>query len=122
MEEMNLEKNDEQDHLYKKEEYFQESFNESGTMEVDVNKENDECILMSKNPQLIIDFIELWFQSIVGQTMQSNIHHTWHNFYLVHIESAPDSLVQVPTYLRILEFIPQIRSILEWLHWKYAYT
>jgi hypothetical protein len=113
MEEINLEKNDEQDHLYKKEEYFQKIFNESRTMEVDVNKENDECILMSKNPQSIIDFIELWFRSIVGQTMQSNIHHTWHNFYLLPIESAPDSLVQVPTYLRILEFIPQIRSILE---------
>jgi hypothetical protein len=122
MEEMNLEKNDEQDHLYKKEEYFQEIFDESRTLEVVVNKEKDECILMSKTPQPRIDFIELWFQSIVGQTTQSNLHHTWYNFSPVHIESAPDSLVQVPTYLRILEFIPQIRSMLEWLHWKSAYT
>jgi hypothetical protein len=122
MEEMNLEKNDKQDHLYKKEETFQEIFDESKNLEVVVNKENDECILMSKNPQPIIDFIELWFHSIVGQTKQSNLHHTWYNFSLVHIESAPNSLIQVPTYLIILEFIPQIRSILEWLHWKSSYT
>jgi hypothetical protein len=132
MEEMNLEKNDEQDHLYKKEESFQEIFDESRTLEVVGNKEKDECILMLKTPHPIkdnsileqprIDFIELWFQSIVGQTTQSNLHHTWYNFSPVHIESAPDSLVQVPTYLKILEFIPQIRSMLEWLHWKSAYT
>ena len=122
MEEMNLEKNDEQDHLYNKEESFQEIFDESRTLEVVVNKEKDEHILMSKNPQPRIDFIELCFQSIIGQTTQSNIHHTRYTFSPVHIESAPDSLVQVPTYLRILEFIPQIISILKWLHWKYSYT
>jgi hypothetical protein len=38
MEETNLEKNEEQDHLYKKEEYFQEIFDESRTMEVVVNE------------------------------------------------------------------------------------
>jgi hypothetical protein len=132
IEEMNLEKNDEQDHLYKKEESFQEIFDKSRTLEVVGNKEKDEHIRMLKTPQPIkdnsileqprIDFIELWFQSIVGQTMQSNLHHTWYNFSPVHIESVHDSLVQVPTYLRILEFIPQIRSMLEWLHWKSAYT
>jgi hypothetical protein len=113
MEEMNLEKNGEQDHLYKKEEYFQDIFDESRTLEVVVNKENDECILISKTHQPIIDFIELWFRSIVGQTTQSNIHNTWYNFSPVHVESAPDSLVQVPTYLRILEFLPQIISMFE---------
>jgi hypothetical protein len=131
-EEMNIEKNDEQDHIYKKGEYFQDIFDEPKTLEVVGNKENDECILMLKTPkptkennileQPRIDFIELWFQSIVGQTRQSNIHHTWYIFSPVYIESASDSLVQVPTYLRVLEFIPQIRSMLEWIHWKYAYT
>jgi hypothetical protein len=82
-------------------------------MEEVVNKENDEGIFMSKNSQPIIDFIELWFQSIVGQRTQSNLHHAWYNVSPVHIESAPDSLVQVPKYLIILEFIPQIRSMLE---------
>jgi hypothetical protein len=38
MEEMNLEKNDEQDHLYKKEEYFQKICDKSRTLEVVVNK------------------------------------------------------------------------------------
>jgi hypothetical protein len=55
MEEMNLEKNDEQDHLYKKEESFQEIFDESRTLEVVGNKENYECILMLKTPQPIKD-------------------------------------------------------------------
>jgi hypothetical protein len=89
MEETNHEKNAEQDHLYKKKEYFQEIFDESRTMEVVVNKEKDECILMSKNPQPRIDLIELWFQIIDGQTMQSNLHHTWYNFSPIHIENAP---------------------------------
>jgi hypothetical protein len=41
MEEMNFEKNDEQDHLYKKKDDFQEIFYESRTLEVVVNKETD---------------------------------------------------------------------------------
>jgi hypothetical protein len=41
MEEMNLEKNDEQDHLCKKEESFQDIFDESRILEVVVNKEKD---------------------------------------------------------------------------------
>jgi hypothetical protein len=61
VEEMNIEKNDEQDHVYKKEDYFQDIFDESRALEVVVNKEKDECILMSKTLQPIIDFIELWF-------------------------------------------------------------
>jgi hypothetical protein len=91
-------------------------------MEAIVNKEKDECILISKTHQPRIDFIELWFHGILGQTTQSYLHHTLYNFSPVHIESSPDSLVQVPTYIRILEFIPQIRSILEWIHWKSSYT
>jgi hypothetical protein len=41
IEEMNLEKNDEQDHLYNNEESFQEIFDESRTLEVVINKEKD---------------------------------------------------------------------------------
>jgi hypothetical protein len=69
-----------------------------------------------------IDFIESWFQSIVGQTMQSDFQHTWFNFSPVHIESAPDSLVQAPICFTVLEFIPKISWMLEWLHWKSTYT
>jgi hypothetical protein len=39
---MNLEKTDEQDHPYKKEESFQEIFDESRTLEVVVDKD---CVL-----------------------------------------------------------------------------
>jgi hypothetical protein len=42
---MNLEKNDEQDCHYMKEEYFQDIVDESRTLEVVGDKEKDECIL-----------------------------------------------------------------------------
>jgi hypothetical protein len=42
--EMNLEKNDEQDFLYMKEESFQDIVDESRTLEVVGDKEKDECI------------------------------------------------------------------------------
>jgi hypothetical protein len=132
MEDMNLEKKDEQDFLYKKEESFQGIMDESRTLEAVGDKEKYECILMLEAPQLIKDisileqprfeFIELWFQSIVGQTMQSNFYHTWFNIYPVHIESIPKSLVQVPKCFKVMEFIPNINSMLEWLHWKVTYT
>ena len=41
MEEMHLQKNDEQHHPYKKEESFQDIFDESRTLEVVINKEKD---------------------------------------------------------------------------------
>jgi hypothetical protein len=41
---MNLEKNDEKDHLCKKEESFQEMFDKSRNLEVVVNKEKDTII------------------------------------------------------------------------------
>jgi hypothetical protein len=124
--ELNLEKNDEQYFLYKKEESIQDIADESRTLEVVGDKEKGECILVLKNPQQIkynsileqprIDFIELWFQSIVSQTMQSNFHHTWFNFSPVHIESASHSLVKFPICFKGLEFNPKIKSMLEWLH------
>jgi hypothetical protein len=69
-----------------------------------------------------IDFIELWFQSILGEATQSNPWHTLFNISPVHIESAPESMVKVLVCSIVMEFIPQIRSMLEWLHWKFAYT
>jgi hypothetical protein len=47
--EMNLEKNDEQDCLYKKEESFQDIIDESRTLEVVGDKEKYECILCIEN-------------------------------------------------------------------------
>jgi hypothetical protein len=115
-----------------KEESFQDIVDESRTLEVVGDKEKDECILRLETPHPIkdnsileqprIDFIESWFQSIVGEAMQSDFECTWLNFSPVHIESAPDSLVQVSICSTVMEFIPQIRSMLEWLHWKSTYT
>jgi hypothetical protein len=103
VEEMNLEKNDEQDGHYMKEKYFQDIIDESRTKEVVGNNEKDECILIFEIPHPIkdnnilekprIDFIELWFQRIVGQTMQSDSQHTWLHISPVQIKSAPESLV-----------------------------
>jgi hypothetical protein len=61
----------------------------------------------------IIYFIKSWFQSIVGEAIQSDSQHTWFNFSPIHIESSPNLLVQAPIYFRVLEFIPKIRWILE---------
>jgi hypothetical protein len=112
VEEMNFEKNDEQYYLYKKEESFQDIVDESRTLEVVGNKDKDECIQRLETPHSIkgnnildqprIEFIELWFQSIVGEAMQSDPPYTWSNFSPVHIESTHDSLVQVSTCFNIL--------------------
>jgi hypothetical protein len=63
------------------------------------DKEKDESILRLETPHPIkdnnilekprIDFIETWFQSIVGQAMQSNSQCIWLSFSPVHIETCP---------------------------------
>jgi hypothetical protein len=62
------------------------------------------------NPR--IDFIELWFQIIVGEETQSDDQHTLFNLSSIHIESAPDLMVQVSMCSIVKEFIPQIISML----------
>jgi hypothetical protein len=52
---MNLDKNDEQDLLYKKEESFQDIVDESRTLEMVGNKDKDECILRLETPHSIED-------------------------------------------------------------------
>jgi hypothetical protein len=42
-----------------------------------------------------IDYIETWFQSIVGQAMPSDSQHIWFSFSPTHFEHAPESLVPV---------------------------
>jgi hypothetical protein len=81
------------------------------------NEENHESIIILEVPHPIkdsntlekprVDFIESWFQSIVGEAMQSYSQHTWFIFSPIHIESAPDSLVQAPICFTVLEFIPK---------------
>jgi hypothetical protein len=65
-------------------------------LDVVSDKEKDESMLKLEIPYPIKnsstlekprdDFIESWFQSIVGQTMQSDFEHIWFNFSLVHLE------------------------------------
>jgi hypothetical protein len=89
--------------LTRKKNLFKRYFDESRTLEVVVNKENDECMFV-KNPQ--IDFIELWFHS----PMESNLHHTLDNFSPVHVESAP--VIESPN-ISILEFFHKSDNPLE---------
>jgi hypothetical protein len=101
-------------------------------LDVVINEEKDENILRLKTPQPIkknriiekprIDFIETWFQRLVGQEIPSNSQHIWFSFSPAHFGHAPNSLVLSSIYLMVLEFIPHIIWILEWLHWKYTYT
>jgi hypothetical protein len=132
VEDMNLENNHEQDVHYMKENYFQDIVDESRILDVDNDKERNEIMLRLENLHLIkynnifeqprIDFIELWFHSIVGEARQTYPQHTLLNISPIHIESAPDSMVQVSMHSIVMVFIPQIRSMLEWLHWKFSYT
>jgi hypothetical protein len=96
------------------------------------NEEKDESILRLEIPHSIkdnnileqprIDYIETWFQRIVGQTMQSDFEHIWFIFSPVHLEDAPESLVQAPICSPLQELILNISWMLEWLHWNSTYT
>ena len=129
---MNLEKNDEQDGHYMKVKSFQYIVDESITLEVVVDKDRDERMLRLETLLLVkgnnifeqprIDLIELWFQNIIGEATQSDPQHTLFNLSQVHIESAPNSLVKIPICSIVMEFIPKIISMLEWIHWKSSYT
>jgi hypothetical protein len=103
VEEINLENNDGKDCHSMKEECFQDIASESRILDVVSNEEKDESILRLETPHPIkdnnileqprIDFIESWFQSIVGQAMQSYFEHIWFSFSSTHFGHAPDSLV-----------------------------
>jgi hypothetical protein len=82
VEEINLENNDGQDCHYIKEELFQDIVDESRILDVVNDKENDESVSKLETPHSTqdnsilekprIDYIETWFQSIVGQAMPSD--------------------------------------------------
>jgi hypothetical protein len=115
-----------------KEESFQDIVDEKKISDVVNDKEIDESILILETPHPIkdsdiieqprIDYIETWFQSIVGQVMQSDVKRILLSFSSIHIESAPDSLIQAPICSIVMEFIPQIIWMHEWLHFKCIYT
>jgi hypothetical protein len=78
VEEMNLEKNDEQDFHSMKEEFFKTLLMNQEFWKWSVIRRNHESILTLETPHPIkdnsileqprVDFIESWFQSIVGQS------------------------------------------------------
>jgi hypothetical protein len=116
MEEINLENNDGKDCHYMKEECFPEIANESRILDVVGDKEKNEIIFKwetshptkycSMHAKLRVDFIESWFQSIVGQGMQSYFWHIWIIFTSVHFGHSFDSLIETSICSSILEFIP----------------
>jgi hypothetical protein len=83
------------------------------------NKEKDENIFklefshptidIKNHEQLRIDFIGLWFQSIVVQAMQSGFEHILLSFSSTDFGHAPDSLVLASICSSILELIPKVQ-------------
>ena len=132
MEEINLEKNHEQDCHCIKEELFQYIVDESRILNVVEDKKKDKNIFKKEtyhqtkdysihDQPLRVDFIETWFQRIVGQALQSNFGHIQLIFTLVCFGNNFYFLVASLTYFPIPKFIPQINWMLEWLNWKSTY-
>jgi hypothetical protein len=130
VEEMNLQNNHEQ-YLYSmKEKFFEKIVSESRILDAISNEENDESILRMETPhpikdnnileQPIIDYIETFFESVVLQEIPTCSQHIWFN--LNTLSTYPSYVALASICFRILELIPKIRWILEWLHWKYTYT
>jgi hypothetical protein len=115
-----------------KEEYFKDIVDESIILEAVGDKKKDEIIVRLETHHPIKDnnnhdkpsvyFNESWFQIIIGQAMHSYSQNIYFIISLEHIESSPNSLVQASIGFTILELIPQINWMLEWLHWKSTYT
>jgi hypothetical protein len=130
VEEMNLQNNHEQ-YLYSmKEKFFEKIVSESRILDAISNEENDESILRMETPhpikdnnileQPIIDYIETFFESVVLQEIPTCSQHIWFN--LNTLSTYPSYVALASICFIILELIPKIRWILEWLHWKYTYT
>jgi hypothetical protein len=112
------------------EEHFQDIVNE--TIILNVENEEKENVFKKEISHLIedgnsmgqprVDYIEYWFESIVNPPMQTSLLHTLLDPIVVHFGHAPDLLVETPIFLLLLEPISQVNRMLEWLHWKSAYT
>jgi hypothetical protein len=132
-EENNFE-NKEYGHCIEKE-HCQDITNE--TIIVNVEKEDKENVFKKENFHLIkdrstlgkprVDYIEYWFESIVNPPTKTSLLHTSLDPIVVHFGHAPDFhafdlLVATPIFFLLLEPISKFNWMLEWLHWKYAYT
>jgi hypothetical protein len=115
-----------------KEEFLQGIDVESEILDVVDDKEKDEIILILETPypikehnileQIKVDLIESWFQSIVGQAIQSDFKHILLSLITIYFGHVFYHLVAASTYCPIQELILQVGWMLEWLHWKSAYT
>jgi hypothetical protein len=76
----------------------------------------------SNHEQPRIDYSESWSQSIVGQAMQSDFGHIELNLTSICFGNDFHSFIASLTCSPILEFIPKISWMLEWLNWKSTYT
>jgi hypothetical protein len=54
--------------------------------------------------------------------MKTSLLHTFIDPIVAHFGYAPDLLVETPIFFLLLEPISKVNWMLEWLHWKYAYT
>jgi hypothetical protein len=130
VEEINLENNDGKDCHSMKEEFFQDVANESRISDGD--KEKYESIFKLKiahtnqdnlnHEKKRIDYIESWFQSIVGQAMQSYFGHIQLILTSVYFGHAFHFLIKSLACSPIPEFILEISWMLEWINWKSTYT
>jgi hypothetical protein len=125
-EEMNLENNDDQFFYSMKGKLFQNIVSESRILDAVSNEENDENILIFETPHPIkhknilekprLDYIETWFESDVGQEIPSCSQHIWFSNSSTHFGHAPDFVVLSSICFRVLELIPNIKWMLEWIH------
>jgi hypothetical protein len=86
-------------------------------------KEKDKIILRLETPlpikessiikQIRIDIIENWFQSIVGETMQSNFKHILLSLTSIYFGNILDHLVEASIHFPIQNLIPQVSWMLE---------
>jgi hypothetical protein len=91
-----------------KEEFFQEFIL---AFMCETSHQTKDCNIHEQPPRF--DFIESWFQSIVGQEVQSDFGNIWLSFTSVYFGHAFHSLIAVMTSFPILEFIPQFSWMLE---------
>jgi hypothetical protein len=132
--EQNYFENKEDSH-YIEEEHCQNITNE--TRILNVEKEEKDNFFKEETSHLIedrntlgkarVDYIEYWFESIVSPSMQTSLLHTLLDPIVVHFGHAHDFhaldlLVETPIFFLLLEAISQVNWMLEWLHWKSAYT
>jgi hypothetical protein len=84
--------------------------------------EDSSIIFNQMNILVRVDYIEYWFESIVSPPMKTSLVHTLFDPIVVYFGHASDLLVATPIFILLLEPISQVNRMIEWLHWKSAYS